>query len=122
TGRSDLAGVHHEPGAAQVLGRVPVADPGEAGDELARMPAFGGQGQRAAVGRIGMQRGAHDEPAARVIRADLHGHVAADPVRPPDPADDQLHDEAGPAQRTSVESIRSTRTYWRPASEPMTVR
>jgi hypothetical protein len=91
-GRPGLGGVQGEPGSAQFIGLVPVGDPGELDQEPAGMPAQRVDPERAGRGRVGGQHAAHGEAPVRLVGAYLHRHLAADPVRPGDPADDQLHD------------------------------
>ena len=103
TGRPHLGGVQGEPGPAQFLGLIPVVDTGEPDQQPTRVPAHRFHDEGPGRGRVGGHHAAHGEPQVWVIGAYFHRDLAADPVRPRDPADHQLHD--GLANLVHVQQI-----------------
>ena len=87
----ELRGVHQQHDPAQLLGPVPVADAGERHQQPPRVPARRADRERPVGGWLGRQDRASREPQVRVVRPHLDDEIAADTVRPADPADDQLH-------------------------------
>ncbi len=80
-----------EQDASQALGRTAVVVPLEVQQEAAGVDPAVADRQRAGRGRVGPHRRPRGQPALRVVGADIDRDVALDPVRPPDPADDDLH-------------------------------
>src|SRR5487761_763359 len=117
-GRCDRGGVHCQPGTAELGGGVPVADALEPDEELAGVPLAARHGERADLGRVGVQPRARREPQFGLVGADTDHNVTANPVRTADPADGYLHGN----YLTSPVSSRSMRTCLFPAREPITVR
>src|ERR1017187_8445670 len=86
-----LVRIHGEPGATQALGLRPARDPRELDEQQPGVPPHGLDGQRPRGRWVGRQDGANGEPNIWIVGVDVDRHRTADPVGPPDPANDQLH-------------------------------
>ena len=87
------------------------------------VPAGAGHGERPerarrAPGRLGPQRGADGEAALGLVGAHVDGHLAAQPVRPADPADDDLDPAVAGAGRRERISAAGRRPRSRSARRP----
>src|ERR1019366_4997386 len=86
-----LGRIHGEPGATQALGLRTARDPRELDEQPPGVPPHGLDGQRPRGRWVGRQDGANGEPNIWIVGVDVDRHRTADPVGPPDPANDQLH-------------------------------
>ena len=87
--RRQRPGVDLQQRLAQLLGGRAVVDALEGEHEPAVLPPGAGDGDRAALGRVGVEHCAGCEAVVGVVGADLHRHLALDPLRAADPTDDE---------------------------------